>query len=350
MATARKLPSGNWRIQCFDGYKPDGKRNYVSFTGTSKREAELRAAQYMADVNRRKKESLTVADAIERYISAKEGVLSPSSIRGYKQMQRCYYDGIADMDVHRLTTEDLQKYVSSLAGTVSAKTVSNVYGLLTSALGMFRPDSVFRVSLPKRVKPKKHAPSDQDVRKLFELADDRTKVCIALAAYGSMRRGEVCALKYCDVSGNYIHIHADMVANAENKFVYKEIPKTSDSVRTVKLPAEVIGLLGSGKPDEFIIKCTPNCVTNQFQRLRNKLNLSIRFHDLRSYYASIGAVLGVPDAYMSDFGGWRKGSSVLKEVYQNVIEDERNKYQEVMTAHFSKIMQHEMQHGNEKTP
>ena len=32
MATARKLPSGSWRIQVFDHKDVDGKKHYKSFT------------------------------------------------------------------------------------------------------------------------------------------------------------------------------------------------------------------------------------------------------------------------------------------------------------------------------
>ena len=339
MATARKLPSGSWRCRVYTGKDAAGKNMYKSFTARTKREAELKATQYLNSPELQKhKNTVTVSDALERYITAKAGVLSPSSIRGYRQMQRRYYGSIGNADVYRLTTEDLQRFVSSIAGTVSAKTVSNVYGLLSSAVGMFRPDASFRVSLPKKVRQKRSSPTNRDIISLFGSADGDLKVCIALAAFGSLRRGEICALQYGDLDGCVLYVHADMVKNSENKFVYKEIPKTSDSVRRVVLPEMVVQLLGSGAPDEFIIKKTPNAVTSAFMKLRNRLGLGIRFHDLRHYYASIGAVLGVPDTYMSDFGGWRRGSGVLKEVYQDVMEDAGMEYRQKMNDHFSSLI------------
>ena len=44
MATARKLPSGSWRVLCYDGMV-DGKRHYASVTAATTKEAELKAAQ-----------------------------------------------------------------------------------------------------------------------------------------------------------------------------------------------------------------------------------------------------------------------------------------------------------------
>ena len=339
MATARKLPSGNWRVLCYDGMGANGKRKYQSFTAATKKEAERLAVLYMASAQKTQDTKITVSEAIDRYINAKTGVLSASTIRGYRQMQRRYYDGISRIDIFKLTTEEMQKFVASITGTASAKTVSNVYGLLSSSVAMFRPDASFRVSLPKKIKARKGSPSNADVAHLFSAAQGSLKLSIALAAFGSMRRGEICALKYGDVEGNIIHVHADMVENEHNKFEYKEIPKTSDSVRDVRVPAQVTALIDKDGPaDDFIIPETPNAITSAFIKLRNKLGIDIRLHDLRHYYASVGAVLGVPDTYMSDFGGWRRGSGVMKEVYQNVIDDERQRYQDILTSHFEKVI------------
>ena len=46
MATAKKLPSGSWRVQLYVGKGPDGKRQYLSFTRPTKKEAEYEALQY----------------------------------------------------------------------------------------------------------------------------------------------------------------------------------------------------------------------------------------------------------------------------------------------------------------
>ena len=74
MATARVLPSGQWRCLVFDGME-NGKRKYKSFTAATKNDAELQAKQYLADPSRKSRDrKLTVKDAIERYISSKEGV------------------------------------------------------------------------------------------------------------------------------------------------------------------------------------------------------------------------------------------------------------------------------------
>ena len=338
MATARKLPSGKWRVLVFDGMV-DGKKKYKSITGDTKGDAEMKARQYLNDPSRKAGSSdVTVKDAIERYISSKTNVLSPATIRGYRQMQRTRYDSINDVSIYKLDSEKMQKYISSISADASAKSVSNAYGLLSSSVAMFRPDAVFRITLPKKARKRQNAPSDGDVQKLYESANEKLRICIALAAFGSMRRGEICALKHGDVNGCCISVHADMVANEDNKFEYKDMPKTSDSIRDVLLPQNVIDMLGTGEPDDFIFSFNPNWITKNFILLRNSVGISIRFHDLRHYYASIGAALNIPDIYTARFGGWRPNSPVMKEVYQNNMQAAEMLYSEKMNAHFSSII------------
>lgn len=340
MATAKKLASGNWRVRVFIGKDKNGKQIIKSFTAPTKREAERLAADFAAE-NRISSSpyEMTVKDALERYITAKTAVLSPSTIREYRGMQHRYYMDIGRMRVRDLTTEDMQLFISGLAMQVSGKTVANAYGLLSSSVAMFRPDAVFRVTLPPRKKKRRESPGSEEIQQLFAEAERELKLCIALSAFGSLRRGEICALKHGDVRGVTIHVHADMVLNEHDVFVYKDIPKTSESNRLVRVPQEVIDLIGGGVDDGFIVSIDPDKVTHRFMRLRDKLGMpDVRFHDLRHYYASIGAVLGIPDTYLSAFGGWSIGSGVMKTVYQNQIANAAQAYSDAMNDHFSGLI------------
>jgi hypothetical protein len=103
-------------------------------------------------------------------------------------------------------------------------------------------------------------------------------------------------------------------------------------------------LIGSGDPDEFIVGWLPSTVTKEFIILRNSLNLTIKFHGLRSYYASIGATM-VPDVYLASFGGWSKSSQVMKDVYQKEISDLSKVYSDKLTGYFDALLSgHDLGH------
>ena len=89
MATAKKLPSGEWRMQKYIGKDETGKRIYKYFTGKTKKEVEYLAAEFCIEYDKEKKKesspyiSMTVYEAMEAYIESKSNVLSPSTLFGY---------------------------------------------------------------------------------------------------------------------------------------------------------------------------------------------------------------------------------------------------------------------------
>ena len=337
MATAKRLPSGAYRVQVYSHTDNTGKKHRESFTAPTKREAEALAAEWAANKDRRKRSDLTVGEAIDGYIAAKEGVLSPSTIRGYVRMRRNNYQRIERYPLRRLTSEDLQLFVSDLARSMSPKSVHNIYALLTASIGLYEPDLTFRVTLPAKCKKKQSSPSDADVAALFKAASPTMKQCIALAAFGSCRRGEICALTYDDLEGNILHITRDVVQDKDGVWHVKDMPKNSESIRNVHLPDKVVKLFPEGSGPLVHYK-NPNSINHTFDKLRKRVGVAVRFHDLRHYYASIGAVLGIPDNYLADFGGWRRGSGVMKEVYQNNITTMSDLYARKMAQHFDGII------------
>lgn len=316
MPKAKKLPSGSWRTQAYSFTDGNGKRHYESFTAPTKAEAEMLASRFAMDKKRHSRCDLTVSEAIAGYIRAKEGVLSVSTIRGYDKMLRCNYDAIGNKRIKQLTNEDMQLFVSDLAKKYSAKTVGNIYGLLKASIGLYMPDLHFRVTLPVKTKTRPTSASTEDVRALIHEAGPEMKIRIALAACG-LRRGEMCALKYEDIENGVAHIHATLAQDKNNRWIYKDIPKTAGSDRYVTLPPVVVDMIGTGSGR--IIKCYPPAVTAGFIRLRKKCGIDKRLHDMRHFFASSAAILGIPDIYLADMGGWERDSSVLKSVYQNNI-------------------------------
>lgn len=339
MPTAKKLPSGSYRVRIYSHTDSSGKQIYQSFTAPTKKQAELQALEWKNKHDRHQIANLTVYEAVEGYISAKEGVLSPSTIRGYVKILKNNYTPIGNVRIDKLTSETLQIFISDLSKEKSPKTVRNIYGLLVAAIGLYLPDKVFRITLPQKSIKKEFSPSNEDVSALYESASPELKKCIALAAFGSLRRGEICALTFSDLNGNTLSITKDMIQGKDNKWVVKDIPKTAASVREVRLPQKVVDLLGSGEPNEKIIKYkTPGSITQCFTKLRDRTGVNIHFHQLRKFYASIGAVLGIPDTFLSDFGGWSKSSKVMKDVYQHKIVSMSDLYANKLSDYFNGII------------
>lgn len=335
MAKAKKLPSGSWRVQVFDYKDVDGKNHYKSFTGATKREAEFIAAEWAAGKAGAQADNITLYDAVTRYIDSKRDVLSPGTILGYEKMQRNYFRDIGTTKLNELNNTALQIWVSNLSKTLSPKTVRNAHGLLSSTIDIFAPDFRIKTTLPARKKPDLYTPSDTDVKMLLkQIQGTELEIAVLLAAFGPLRRGEICALTANDIHNNFVDVNKSMVMGPDRMWHIKQ-PKTYGSYRKVEFPSFVIEKIKG--IDDRIIKATPDQISGQFKRAIISAGLPhFRFHDLRHYAASIMHAIGVPDQYILQRGGWAS-DNVMKTVYRNVIDLETTKQNRKINRHFDKI-------------
>lgn len=342
MATAKKLPSGSYRCLVYDKTGGDGKRKYKSFTAPTKKEAEYLAAQYLME--RKEKPTLpeyTLNVAIESYCNLKSNVLSPATIREYRRMAG-YYGCLGDMKLHDLTSDAVQAWVNDFSAGHSPKTVKNAYGLISAVVDTFADDIRLKVTLPQKIQSQLYVPSDGDIKAILDYFGENDKdmeLAVYLAAFGTLRRSEICALTADDVHGNIISVNKAMVDKGNNEWVVKTT-KTISSTRFVEMPDFVIKKMPKRG---MIVNINPDKVTHRFESAFRHLNIKpFRFHDLRHYAASIMHAIGVPDQYIMQRGGWNSDRT-LKAIYRGTIEEYTQKYTDMTIRHFE-TMQHEMQH------
>ena len=222
-----------------------------------------------------------------------------------------------------------------MAELLSPKTVRNVYTLLVSSVKMFRPEWSVSVTLPQKNPAVLYCPSDADVKALLEaIKDQELRIGVLLAAFGPLRRSEICALESSDIRGNTVTVSKALVLNDIGEWEVKA-PKTPGSFRRVELPGFVIdemkGIRGR------IITCNPNNLSDRFRiALKASGCPTFRFHDLRHYGASIMHAIGVPDQYIMR-GGW-SSDHVMKRVYRNVIGAEKMRQTKIINSHFEELI------------
>ena len=324
----------------YNYYDETGKRRTKTFRAPTKAKARLLAQQWEDANLDNGKPVVSVSEALQRYLDAKRGVLSPSTLRSYEGMQKNHFDDLNNVSIRRLTNDKVQAWVSrlSLSG-LSAKTVKNAYGLLGAAVAM-QDDSIrLRVQLPQLAKFENYCPSDEDIAALIAQiqrdGDGELLRAVLLAAFGPCRRSEVCALTSEDINGTVITINKALVKNSDGRWVLK-LPKTKDSTRKIVYPQFVIdqckGIEGP------LIQHTPDYIGDKFRKTLKKVNVPyFRFHDLRHYGASIMMYLGISQKTIESRGGWSTNSPVLKRIYQNQIDAEMQKETNKVLEHFSKF-------------
>lgn len=337
MATAKKLPSGSWRVQVFSHYEiVDGKkvRRYQSFTCKDKTRAGKREAERMANewvyARTRRFKSVSLLDAVNAYIASREGVLSPSTVRAYTSYKKHHLQDIGLMDVNDINQTKMQLWVSELSQELKPKTVKEIVNLVNSAYF----DAVGKrmtMTLPKQHPKEQHTPTDEEIKELLDSVSEDLRICILLSAFCSLRRGEICALRDTDFRDGMVTVSKTMVRDVTGDWIIKE-PKTPGSVRHVPVPDKLMAMI-EGRQGK-IVPFVPDQLTKKFRRAVHE---KYRFHDLRHYYASTAHYLGVPDAYIMANGGW-KTDSVMKRVYREALPDKLKEQNDKIDKHFRSII------------
>ena len=338
MPKAKKTASGKWRCTIYDYKDSAGRIHQKTFTAETKREAERMAIAYKEGPQL---SDLTVGEAVKLYIDSKEPVISPSTHRSYKSMYRAHYESSKFGAIRLVDLDNLsiQRFISEL--DVKAKTVSNIYGLLSAALQMFLPERHFTITLPPRERPDLYTPTTAEVEELIEIIkEDRNLYnMVLLCTYGPVRRSEACAVRYEDIDQktNAITIRRACVRNDYKQWVYKEMPKTDASYRTIIYPPEVVKAIGRGF-GYVVDGDTPAALSDRYIRARDRAGLPhFRLHDLRHYSASILHAIGIPDQYIMTRGGW-KTDHVMKRVYRDTLTDVEKTMTEKINGHFSQSL------------
>ena len=342
MAKATKRGK-KWRCLVFSHYEyKDGEkiRKYKSFTAETRREAERLAAVWEYD-QAQNAGKLTVHDAIEQYITVKEAALSPSTVTGYRSyLKTGKFMPLEDLDVSEVDQRGLQLWVAyMLEEDYKPKYIKNCYGLLRPALTMAGIGSI-PVTLPMVIMPDVYVPTDKELKKLLaylDKEDPEVKTAAMLAAFGSMRRSEICALRPSDFSGDTVTVRRAIVKNSSGKWVEKKTNKTVKSHRTIVLPPQVTKSIDLSH--DPLISLDPDQLSKRFRKAVKHAGMPQAFclHALRHYYVSIAHALGIMDAYVMKMCGFQT-DYVMKRNYRTTLSDVEKKEQAKLNKHFAKML------------
>lgn len=376
MATAKKLPSGSWRClvyshseTVFDAsgnivYKKDGtpkkKRIYESFTSDDpspqgKKEAEFLAAQFALKKGKaRKPTNLTLREAIDLYINSSDALLSPTTIQGYRKIQRNAFVDIMDMQLKKIDNDIFKQAVNREkkrpskknkkdVKPIKTKTLINEYGLIITVLREYNTSVDYSVNLPEQENEFKELLPPETILNIVKGTE--IELPVLLAMWLSFSMSEVRGLtKSKSVQNGYIVIN-EVVVDVDNKPVRKSQAKVRTRKRKHKIPAYIQELINNTDPEiDELVPMSGHAVYMRWTRLLQKNNLPhMSFHDLRHVNASVMALLRVPDKYAQERGGW-KTDKVMKNVYMQTFSEERERVDELIDSYFEEKMQHEIQH------
>lgn len=313
-----KLPSGTYRVR----KQINGKRVSILFDHDPKQ------SEIMKEISKRTDEipkKGSFQSCAESYISSKDKVISPSTIKGYTSILNALPKDFTRMELSKITQIDIQKVINDYAVDHSPKSVRNIHGFISAVLRQFRPDMNIYTTLPQKREYEHYTPSEEDIKRILEETKDNPfyHIPFQLGIMG-LRRSEICALTIDDVDfeNNMLTINKAMVKDVKNNWVIKST-KTTAGTRMIYIPDT---LLAEIKEYGKIYDGEPTTLLYGLNRIQKKLGIQrFRFHDLRVFFCSYCHYKGMSDENIMATGGW-KSSFTMKNVYRHemkAVEDQK---------------------------
>ena len=329
-----QLPSGKYRVRKMI----NGKRQSLLFDAPpTQRDVLLATNELLNEVPGATLKG-TFLDYAEKYIKAKENVLSASTIRGYKATLKGIPGHFTSLPLKDITQYTLTALVNDMVRSVSPKTVYNRHGLIVSVLHEFRPDFVIRTKLPRKAQKDIYTPGDEEVSILFAYLEDSPTlkkywIPLYLASLG-LRRSEIGALSIADLSENDIlTINKAKVLGSDNKWVIQNFTKTERSNRKIPVPKELADRI---RQQGFIYQGDLNSIFCVMTAAQRKLGLPhFGVHRLRSYFASKAHALGLHDSIILKLGGW-KSDHIMKGIYRKALQEDLHEESKTFLDHMTK--------------
>lgn len=329
---ARKLPSGSWFVQIMI----NGER--ISVTRPTEREAIAEAMALKARVKKtpEPRNKMTVRQAIDQYIELRERSCSPSSIRGYRTIQRTRLQSIMDISIGSLTDADFQRAIN--ADRVSGKTMKNAWSLISSAVEKASGRKV-DVVLPPVIKNEHEFLQPDEIKVFLDAIRDTNIEIAALLGLHSLRRSEIINVTWSDVDlkKNIIKVRGSAVYDENQKLVRKETNKTSNSRRDVPImiPRLAELLERADRDSDFVVTCYPNTIQRRVDKICEAAGLPrLGSHGLRHSFASLAVHVGMPVDIAQRIGGW-DDYKTMKDIYTHISKKDINKYAGEMKRFFS---------------
>ena len=165
----QELPSGKWRCQ-IPPYN-------ISVIDDDPEVAHAKAlAQKAGIIAQREKEqsersgNVALTKAIDKHIEIRENILSPSTINGYREIQRNRFPGLMQKQIKDIDFFALQSAINDESEKVGRKTISNALTLVTAVLSDYgREINIKKLRLPQKKKKPARYYEEAELIELFDL-------------------------------------------------------------------------------------------------------------------------------------------------------------------------------------
>lgn len=271
----------------------------------------------------RSPETTTLRQAIDAYLDDRYHVLSPSTIRGYRTIQRARMASVMDKPIGNV--KSWQKAVDNEARIYAPKTVSNTWGLVKTVLADY--DLAPRVKLPQKIPSDPRYLTPEQIPAFIDAITKTDYAIPALLALNSLRLSEIKALTWDDISDDFITVAGSVVPDEHNTQTYRRQNKTAGSTRRVPiLIPELRDLLREKRGTGPLMPCHESFLRKQINKVCRQIGAAeTSIHGLRHSFASLAYHLKVPVKIAMEIGGW-SNEQTIHRIYTHIAQSDIERY------------------------
>lgn len=312
-----------YSIQVYLGKDADGKKKYQRFSGRDKNELLRQIAQAESDLKetKEKAETITLGEAMTRYIENRRAISSPATIKGYLVVRNQYLPELMELPIDKLNQDVIQCEMNEFAKSHSPKTCRNAHGLISAVLKVNRPELILHTSLPPLTKKDIYVPDEAEVSHIMELiSGNELQLSFLLATQCGLRESEIAALSVKNIEKDYLYVREARVAGVDGQ-AYKS-PKSQSGYRKVPISADVYNYLieEAEKHEGHVTAMTGQQISKAWTTFRDKqgIDKALNFHALRHHFASKCLLMGLPQKYIAELMG-HSSTDMIERVYQHTF-------------------------------
>ena len=246
-----RLSSGKWRGQVMDGYKPNGKRNIVSFTAPTKGEVQQLMRRHLEGIDLEEDVECTMptfSEWADRWYKDYDGQVQPSTYSGYQYTLKILKNGFGNTPIDQIRAMHISNFLDSLKRTGSSE--SKVHKCRTMLIQIF--DAAAANDLvdknPGRLAKANRCPFTQEESSkdaftnkeismlMTRLPNDLLGNSIRTMLGTGIRVQELLALRPCDIAADGSSIRIDKAIKMVDGRPVLGPPKSKRSKRIIPVP------------------------------------------------------------------------------------------------------------------
>ncbi|MFR2187573.1 MAG: tyrosine-type recombinase/integrase [Ruminococcus sp.] len=315
-----KRKDGRWEARYVKEITADGKKKYGSVYASSYKEVKAKQQLYILQPTENHNPiRITVTELIAEWMSSMKNQVKPCTYQKYECVCRNHIiSDLGTIAVRYISRFTIMSFTERLLEkNLSTKTVNDI--LLVLAL-KYAQES-YSITVPKINYVKEHqremrvfsVQEQQNITEYLLKQIDIHKFGVLLTLYTGMRIGELCALRWDDITDEYIVINKTMmrIKNEQGKTEVKiGSPKSESSNRIIPTPKCLLPMINQFRSDGYVLSSDnlkytePRLMQIKFGQMVVACNVEkTNFHTLRHTFATRCIEAGVDVKTLSELLG-----------------------------------------------